>query len=439
MFNLYKLFRTFGYRVRAIGDPKTFFLKDNISKTALIPRYSQRFLSANDLGLGYLDREEEDTETKTGLEAIFKQNETIQPNPIREDDFENLYQFNNVLVDQNHLIDWHGAELFLLQNQKDMNSPEFLYALGNSFKALKRRRFLVHAHLNLDQTRIPIQFILKAMKHKISLLRSKRLLKANARKLMLNYLLSQIEQELRSQKIYHRTLIGVVFEDPKTKAKRFYLSVPGLKAKPKVSSKPVDVAFVQNTFMRLTGLQVPEEAKETFENLGSFDHLNNREDHNHFEKIQPYRKYMMFFYPSKDSVCDSILWKSAFGKIAGLSATQPIVEVIKKKDLVIYPCSISEPTVLSWFEATPHQDMLGKFYLKSQDDMIFLLGKNYIRYDHPFLNLFPAQDLKVFLLPPFYQNIQELKRRVDQDVLKLKRIHPSIQNKSVAILFSEAL
>ena len=448
-FNLYRLFRTYGYQVGTFANPSLYFLNSELSRFPFLPKYKERWLSQNDWDIAYKGALELPAdEQATGLDAIFKKGGQGIPDPLQAKDISYLTQYTKVLARNTYWPLWQPTDFIVLNEEKDMYLSRLIYSFQHWLEDNTQRRFLSHLYLELpEEGRSSFQHFFKALKFDIPAFALNQQHRDRVLNLLrLELFFNQLYSSLVAKRVQHRTIISFIVSDPLAPKQSFYISIPGLSSKKK---KAFEGGFysVLKTLTSVVGVTIPHaQFSELEEKIAAAPNLDSQKGtEEKMDSLSHYQKFSLFILPSPNHECEKISWNSGNNTIIGLDVSGPIIEFSKQKKIAIYPCSIKNKiSRVIWYQKKVYKEEIlgGKIFLNQpSDQIVFLLGKNYLRSESIY-NTFSQMSQKEIgnlLHPGEYKNIKDLSNQVAENVENLRWLKSDLRQKSVLVLFSETL
>lgn len=264
IFNLYREFRNFGYKVVSFATPKALAMPDALARGSEIPRVEGRWLDSNDWKFVARRKElDQLNEPVTGLEAIFKNEQSTSIQSMTENDFLKMSEMLEGLERSSEGIpDWKANEIAIINDRKQY-LPRLIDSFQRWMKENSQTRFYAHMYLNNDDQALRPSFkdYFKVVKNKkLKAIAFPSLAEKWSRMVMLDRVFGNIIDTLVARRTYHRTVIGVVIpvqsNDKKNSTGRFLLSVPGLLSRKKTVERKLNFDDIFSSISQIVGVQL---------------------------------------------------------------------------------------------------------------------------------------------------------------------------------------
>ncbi|MEN9810423.1 MAG: hypothetical protein RLZZ488_1990 [Pseudomonadota bacterium] len=239
VFNLYQEFRNYGYKVVSFAPSKALALPEALSRGHEIPRVDGRWLEQNDWKFVARRKElDQQNEPVTGLDAIFKNEQTASVQAISETEFNKMAEMLEGLERSSDAIpDWRANEIAVISDNM-LYLPRLVDGFQRWMRENTQTRFLAHVYLNNDDWALRPSFkdFLKVLKYKkLKALAFPAVSDKLARIVMLDRVFGNLIDTLIARRTFHRTAVALILPSNsvgrKEQAGRLLVSVPGLKGR----------------------------------------------------------------------------------------------------------------------------------------------------------------------------------------------------------------
>lgn len=447
VFNLYQDFRNYGYKVVSFANPKALSLPSALALGSEVPKIEGRWLDSNDWNfLARRKQLDQLNEPVTGLEAIFKNEQSSLVQSISDNDFSRFAEMLEGLELQSDSVpDWRANELAVINSNK-VYLPRVVDGFQKWIKDNNQARFFAHLYLNNEDHSLRPSFkdFIKVLKYKkIGAIAFPGVADRWARIVMLDRVFGYIIDALVARRTYHRTVIAVMLparsDSRKPGAGRVMISVPGLLSRKFTSDKPLAFDDAIASISQTVGVQLSNydsEGRLVFRGRGIEKEVVKekptepgsnsngqvkvvaaevpKSDQLGEARTQPAQstqstvtpttaipvqqvsRYRMIVLP-RAAGCQPFEW-AASSAYFGLKSSQPIVEEPAPRGRVIrvFPCGLRDQVIeLSWFQAHSGADQSNFI----AGNLPIWLG-GYFRLNQPLAKSSVALDAPMFLVGP---------------------------------------
>jgi hypothetical protein len=406
VFNLYQDFRNFGYKVVSFANPQALSLPSALAFGTEIPKIEGRWLDSNDWNfLARRKQLDQQNEPVTGLEAIFKSDQSSLVQSVSEGDYSKMSELLEGLEQESDSIpDWRANEIAIINSRK-VYLPRLMDGFQKWMKDNSQSRFLAHIYLhNEDQTFRPsFKDFLKVLKYKkIKSIAFPGDADRWARLVMLDRVFGYLIDNLVARRTHHRTAVAVLLPSRSDSRKptpgRVLINVPGLLSRKFTPERPIGFDDALATIAQTVGVQLSnfdtegrlifsgqgiekevikpktEEvvsasrnpAKESIKGVIVEQAKTSVQDQARQEVVgtsvpqalgasvlpmQQVSRFRMIVLP-RAAGCQPFEW-AASTNYFGLESSQPIVEEPAPRGRVIrvFPCGLRDQVIeLSWFQ-----------------------------------------------------------------------------------------
>lgn len=264
VFNLYQEFRNYGYKVVSFAPSKALSLPDALSRGHEIPRVDGRWLEQNDWKfVARRQQLDQQNEPVTGLEAIFRNEQTATVQAISDNEFSKMAEMLEGLERSSDAIpDWRANEIAVISDNR-LYLPRLVDGFQRWMRENTQIRFMAHVYLNNDDWALRPSFkdFLKVLKYKkLKALAFPAVSEKLTRLVMLDRVFGNMLDTLIARRTHHRTAVAVILPSRSAGRKeptgRLLVSVPGLKGRPSAVAATSSFDDSLATVAQIVGVQL---------------------------------------------------------------------------------------------------------------------------------------------------------------------------------------
>ncbi|NBW81540.1 hypothetical protein EBR21_07280, partial [bacterium] len=407
VFNLYQDFRNFGYKVASFANPRALSLPGALAFGTEIPKIEGRWLDSNDWNfLARRKQLDQQNEPVTGLEAIFKSEQSAIVQSVSDGDFSKMSEMLEGLeLESDSIPDWRANEIAVINSRK-VYLPRLVDGFQKWMKENSQSRFLAHLYLNNEDQSFRPSFkdFLKVLKYKkIKSIAFPGVADRWARLVMLDRVFGNLIDTLVARRTHHRTAVAVLLpsraDSRKPAPGRVLINVPGLLSRKFSPEKPLNFDDALATIAQTVGVQLSnldsegrlifkgrgiekeaikakpdalatvvvaadkepakvvnaEQAKTSAQGRPQQEVIESsllQQSVGSLLPMQQVSRFRMIVLP-RAAGCQPFEW-AASSNYFGLESSQPIVEEPAPRGRVIrvFPCGLRDQVIeLSWFQS----------------------------------------------------------------------------------------